>query len=189
MIDTIYSDPDFLEHHGVKGMKWGVRKDRSPNVHEYRAPLKTAHYNRNSRNLNLPNTSKEAIEQGWHKLSRKSSSLHQHVTDGIHPNTKWVDKTGKREVVFSGRGKTEKIVNDIRDAGTYNFSNPERNPLGHALLDVIPYYIWGNGPEDIGTIGSRLNESIDTLFDKPLTETLTPISDIGEKWLKKNKIA
>lgn len=23
MIETIYSDPNFLEHHGVKGMKWG----------------------------------------------------------------------------------------------------------------------------------------------------------------------
>ena len=23
MIDTIYSDPNFLQHHGVKGMKWG----------------------------------------------------------------------------------------------------------------------------------------------------------------------
>ena len=28
MIDTIYSDPNFLQHYGVKGMKWGVRKDR-----------------------------------------------------------------------------------------------------------------------------------------------------------------
>jgi hypothetical protein len=26
MIDTIYSDPNFLQHYGVKGMKWGVRK-------------------------------------------------------------------------------------------------------------------------------------------------------------------
>jgi hypothetical protein len=26
MIDTIYSDPNFLQHYGVKGMKWGVRR-------------------------------------------------------------------------------------------------------------------------------------------------------------------
>lgn len=30
MIDTIYSDPDFLVHYGVKGMKWGVRNDYVP---------------------------------------------------------------------------------------------------------------------------------------------------------------
>lgn len=27
MIDTIYSDPNFLKHYGVKGMRWGVRHD------------------------------------------------------------------------------------------------------------------------------------------------------------------
>lgn len=27
MIETIYSNPNELYHHGVKGMKWGVRKD------------------------------------------------------------------------------------------------------------------------------------------------------------------
>lgn len=28
MIETIYSNPNELYHHGVKGMKWGVRKDK-----------------------------------------------------------------------------------------------------------------------------------------------------------------
>ena len=26
MIDTIYSDPNFIEHHGIKGQRWGVRR-------------------------------------------------------------------------------------------------------------------------------------------------------------------
>lgn len=27
MIETIYSNPDFLAHYGVKGMRWGVRNE------------------------------------------------------------------------------------------------------------------------------------------------------------------
>lgn len=30
MIDTIYSDPNVLCHHGIKGMKWGIRHDPKP---------------------------------------------------------------------------------------------------------------------------------------------------------------
>lgn len=39
MIETIYSNPDELYHHGVKGMKWGVRKS------EQKARLQTARSN------------------------------------------------------------------------------------------------------------------------------------------------
>ena len=45
----MYNDPEELEHHGVKGMKWGVRKDRgkrNPNYSDQQQKRDTQIYGR-----------------------------------------------------------------------------------------------------------------------------------------------
>ena len=39
--------------------------------------------------------------------------------------------------------------------GTYNFIPHEKSVIGHTVVDVIPYFIWGNSRGDSTTVISR----------------------------------
>lgn len=39
-------------------------------------------------------------------------------------------------------------MTDDVNQGTFNFASPDDNPVGHALLDVVPYILLGNTPND-----------------------------------------
>lgn len=168
-----------LYHKGVKGMKWGVRKDDRFGVHTeqvvidedaYRRNAKrakqirnylgevTGHYARNKHNTDAPTSPEDAKNKGWHQLSDAKSALHQFVKEDGVKNSKWISADGKKEVVFSNEGAKAHITTHAEDAGTYNYFSPDTNPLGHAVLDVVPYILFGNSANDHTNMDIRIKK-------------------------------
>lgn len=164
-----------LTHHGIIGQRWGIRngppyplqrREVYQNLLNRAFGSLTGHYNRNRLNTNLPRNEKQARKQGWRKLSAKASAMHQYHTEGGVRNTKWVSPDGHREVVYTGKGRKQHITTDPRDIGTYNYYDPLKNPLGHAVRDVIPYMIAGNNKYDSTTKLSRTTGSVKSFLGK-----------------------
>lgn len=229
----ICSDSNFLAHHGVKGMKWGVRRyqnydgslkaagkahinpglsmpkptmysekydpkstPRHRGSHSRRQSFKntvrgtlTGHYLRNKLNKDLPMNDADAEAKGWRKLSDKDSSMHQFFTEDGVKNSKWVSPDGHREVVFTGKGENQHRTTHAEDAGTYNFFDPKKHPIGHATLDVLPYVLLGNSADDGTTIVTRLSESYKNFTAKDVDSIDQASVDAGEEFARKHKVA
>ena len=112
--------------------------------------LKDIHYYRNECN-NAPETENEAKKkEGWRKLSPLKSVFHRQGR-GNECNSKYVSSDGHHEGVY----KNGKRVDDPLNMGTYNYSSPD-NPVGHFINDILPYYIWGNTPDDPSGLMDKL---------------------------------
>ena len=99
------------------------------------------HYFRNGLN-NVPATMQEAQQANWIELPPWQSVYHQQGPDGKY-NTKWLDQSGHCEAVYDKKGN---LVTDHLNGGTYNYGSPNTEPLAHFYYDILPYYLWGNGP-------------------------------------------
>lgn len=62
------------------------------------------------------------------------------------------------EFVFNGYGM---LLTDPLNAGTYNFAHPTNEPIGHGVLDVVPYFILGNSPNDPTSFWDRVTATHD----------------------------
>lgn len=149
---------------------------------------KVKHYTRNQLNTDLPKNDKDAAKKGWRKLSSKESAMHQFSQhDGVE-NSKWVSPDGHKEVVFTGSGKNQRITDDVRDEGTYNYYDPQNNPFKHTVYDVLPYILLGNEANDPTTAASRIGQSIKNFLNNPADDKdVTNGKNTVEELIKKKK--
>ena len=125
------------------------------------------HYEeRTKKNGTHPTYDQVVSSSSWTKVSKDQTKYHD---NGIgKAELKYTNKDG-REAVFDG--DTLQPMTDPRYIATYNFCPIQQlpdNPVikdyvtygitmaGHAWKDVIPYYIWGNSPEDTTTFKDRI---------------------------------
>ena len=98
------------------------------------------HYNRNDKLPAGSPPSHEFAEQHFHQVP----ALY-HQQNGATDNVKFVSPWGSDEYVYNGQGD---LVTDPANRGTYNYFDPTMQPLRHFLGDMLPYYLWGNSPDD-----------------------------------------
>jgi hypothetical protein len=108
--------------------------------------LKGMHYRRNENNR-APDRIESVRKQdsGWRQLPQKMSIFHQMGT-GQQGNTKWVSTDGHMEAVYDKDGY---LVESDENVGTYNYYSPNGlSGVAHTVVDVLPWYIWGNSEND-----------------------------------------
>jgi hypothetical protein len=84
---------------------------------------------------------------GWKLLSPNETVLHQLGKNGEY-NLKFVSDDGHFEIIYNKDGKKITQENDPKNMGTFNYADPVLNPRKHSVLDVMPYFIWGNTDKD-----------------------------------------
>ena len=132
------------------------------------------HYDRNIFNF-PPSTEQEAKDLGWIVLPPEESIYHRHG-DG-QGNVKYHSPDHRMEAVYDEDGK---LVTSPANKGTYNYGT---SLGGHAVVDVFPYWIWGNCEEDpvpihervLGPDPSRLLPSTPTVDDLDLERIIEQI--------------
>ena len=109
--------------------------------------MQTVHYDVRARKNEGMNTMtyEEAL-----KIPGANPNVSDTFLDFSGDNNKVCLKDG-REGVYDSSGK---YVDDPRDIGTYNYFVPEDfwSTVGHAVVDVLPYFIFGNNDDDPGPI-------------------------------------
>ena len=118
-------------------------------------PTKEEHYARNDNQKDIPQKPEDIIDSDdWVLQDDSVNRYHRHRTgeqgDKAKDNKKYMTTDKKKEVIinFSDPLNPE-IVTDPFNMGTYNFGT---NVITHAIKDVLPYWFWGNSPEDSGYV-------------------------------------
>ncbi|WP_296325799.1 hypothetical protein [Treponema sp. UBA3813] len=90
-------------------------------------------------------------------MSEGKDSYHEQGTANDYDpslNDKFVSLDGKNETVYN-RETDQKIIDPVNQ-GTYNRTDPNTDPIGHFFQDMLPYYRWGNSPDDPTTTWERI---------------------------------
>lgn len=103
--------------------------------------IREIHYGRNQYNVDLPQNKDEVKAWDW---KTEIANCHQFTADNGERYIKYVSPDGKREVIFDSDWN---VITADEDMGTYNYASPDWK-LEHGILDVLPWIIYGNTPED-----------------------------------------
>ena len=108
------------------------------------------------------NTNPANAPEKWEALSPENSVFHQ--PDNGDKVTKYVSKGdgGKKETCWN-ETKGE-VLKDPKTRATYNFGGSLG--LKHALLDVIPWILYGTGKDDPSNFEDRLSQTLDAGVDR-----------------------
>ena len=150
--DTLKTESNKLQ---IKINFWEAEvKSLATAIPDWISALKKLHYFRlkefDQRLENLPQSPEEAVKRGFTKAAPNENWYHR--GKGQIDNEKYYHKITGQELVFDKNGK---IVTDHENIGTKNYgTNPKS--WEHVKFDVIPYYIWGNSPEDTTPLYRRI---------------------------------
>lgn len=123
-------------------------------IEQYFQEIKGPHFERlnlpQQQLSNLPKSPVEAIMQGYEKVPDSQNWYHRH--NGEFDNEKYINKKTGQEVIFDRYGN---IVTSPENIGTFNYGS-DPTSLDHLLLDVIPYWRWGNSVYDTTSFWQRV---------------------------------
>jgi hypothetical protein len=108
-------------------------------------------------NESSPLTETEAIAQGYELTNLSEAAFHQNILKSGEPNRKYISPDGRNEVIFYSDGNLNQVGADI---GTYNFvpyNTGIIGAIGHGIVDVVPYLIWGNSVYDQTSFSERIS--------------------------------
>jgi len=124
-----------------------AKRDRTRNLH----------YSRNNYNThNITVETQISWSTNWIKSSKMKSALHQIDVPEDKWNSKYVDITWKKEIIFDY--ESWRIVTDEKNIWTYNFYAAiweDKASWLHKKYDVDPYVEWWNWWNDLSNKDQR----------------------------------
>lgn len=101
----------------------------------------------------IPIMTDVAGQAGWRLLPLEKAGLHMagYTRSDIR---KYAHENGC-EYVFARTTDGWVFLNDGRNTGTFNYASDE-TPVAHVILDMLPWIVWGVGPQERGGVSDRL---------------------------------
>ena len=94
----------------------------------------------------------------WELMSDYDSAFH---SIGLDPErvSKYVNENGKEYIFYKNDAGNYEILKDGRNDGTFNLLSDD---TGHMIVDIMPWILWGAGPEDPSSPQERLELFIES---------------------------
>ena len=134
------------------------------------------HYSRNKYNTPLPQSVDEAEDWDWG--IEREDYCHQFGVPNID-NDKYIPADDGREQIFTD---DRKVDNSAENRASYNFFHPEEDPILHGIVDVLPWFLYGNAPDDTTTRLERIVKPlVYSYYEKNIRNRNSDSSDIPDR--------